>query len=111
MTDRSKKITELPAASSVIPADLLLVVKDTTSTPNTHKVTAANLFANVSANTVLNGRVTLANTTTISGSVNLTNTFSVGGTVTIAANGAWVGDSSGLKGEVGSKGDKGDRSL
>lgn len=96
MTDRSKKISELTAVSSAVANDVLVVVTNTATTPTAKKITVGNLFANVAANTTFSGRV------------NVANTISVNGSVVIAANGAWIGNSTGLKGEVGSKGDKGE---
>ena len=44
-----KKITALTAATSVVAADVIPVVTDTTGTPTTKKVTASNLAASIAA--------------------------------------------------------------
>ena len=44
-----KKITALTATTSVVAADVIPVVTDTTGTPTTKKVTAANLAASIAA--------------------------------------------------------------
>lgn len=101
MTDRSKKITELTAASSAVATDVLVAVTNTSSNAVTKKITVGAFFSNVTANTKFSNTVTFGSNTTFSGTV------IVGGNTVIAANGAWVGSGSGLKGEVGSKGDTG----
>lgn len=88
-------MTELAVASSAVANDILIVTTNTATTAVSKKITVGNLFGNVTANATFSGRV------------NVANTISVNGSVVIAANGAWMGSGSGLKGEVGSKGDKG----
>ena len=44
-----KKITALTATTSVVAADVIPVVTDTTGTPTTKKVTASNLAASIAA--------------------------------------------------------------
>jgi hypothetical protein len=112
MTDRSKKITELDATSSVAANDVLVVVTNVDSSAVTKKATVGTLFANVVTTTRFSNTVTFNSNTSLNG------TLSVNGSVVIAANGAWVGPSGGLtgvkgdtgdKGEVGSTGDKGQK--
>lgn len=112
MTDRSKKITELDATSSVAANDVLVIVTNVDSTAVTKKATVGTLFANVVTTTRFSNTVTFNSNTSLNG------TLSVNGSVVIAANGAWVGSSSGLtgakgdtgaKGEVGSTGEKGQK--
>jgi hypothetical protein len=96
MTDRSKKITELVSASSAAANDVLVVVTDTSATPATKKITVGSLFSNVRVGA------------SFAGVVNAANGVSVSGNTVIAANGAWVGSPSGLKGDKGDIGIKGD---
>lgn len=113
MADRSKKITELTSTSSVTANDVFVVVTDTATSAVTKKVTVGGVFSNVDANVTFNKAITVANGVNIA-----TGALSVGGVATISANGAWVGNNSGLKGEkgdagsdgtIGVKGDTGDK--
>ena len=63
MTDRAKKISELSSLVSVTGDDLLLIVDDPSGTPVTKKVTVSNLLGNSSANVVIYGNTTPANST------------------------------------------------
>jgi len=65
MSERSKKISELIAHTNATGDDLLVIV-DQPGTANaaTLKITVANLFANINANTVFKQVVTANNTYT-----------------------------------------------
>lgn len=70
MSERTKKISELNALVNVSGDDLFLVVDQPgTANAETKKITAANLFANVSTNTVFKQTLT-ANVLFISNTTN-----------------------------------------
>jgi hypothetical protein len=102
MTDRSKKITELAAASSAIANDVMVVVTNTATTAVTKKITVGALLANISTNVAISQTLSVAN-------VSVSGTISVNGAAVIASNGHWVGSGSGLKGDTGGVGAKGDK--
>ena len=61
MADRSKKITELPAVTSVAANDLILIVdKHSSNTATTKSANAAVLFGNVSSNVTLSNSAVLS---------------------------------------------------
>lgn len=53
MSDRSKKITELPLTNGISGGDLLLVVTNPTGNAVSKSITVTNLFGNASVNTVI----------------------------------------------------------
>lgn len=60
MTDRAKKISELPVLGSAGSVDLLPIVdKHTASTSNTKTITVAAFFGNVSTNAVFQNTVSI----------------------------------------------------
>lgn len=61
-----KKITQLPAATNMRPADLFLIVQDPNGTPVNKKITNVVLFGNIQAN------VSISNSETEISSTNLT---------------------------------------
>ena len=63
MTDRAKKISELTALTAPVADDLLVIVDDPSgNTPETKKITVANLLGNSAANVVIRN-VSPANST------------------------------------------------
>ena len=61
MTDRAKKISELSSLVSPTGDDILLIVDNPAGTPVTKSVTVSNLLGNSSANVVIYGNTTPAN--------------------------------------------------
>lgn len=53
MSDRAKKISELPTLAAPAGNDLIAIVDDPSGTPVTKKVTVADLLGNSSANVVI----------------------------------------------------------
>lgn len=76
-----KKVSELDALTNLSGDDLLLVVNDPAGSPTSRKVTLSNFFANVSVDTVHNGRLTVQGNTALRGTV-----------VTVSANVIMSGD-------------------
>lgn len=84
MAERSKKFSELEAATNLAASDLLVLVNQPgTANVSTKKITATNLFANVSINTTFKQTVT-ANTLFVANlnvvALNLPATASANGT-------------------------------
>lgn len=67
MVDRAKKISELPAATTVANTDFVIVVANTSGTANTKRITANNfrnsLLTSFTSNTVTITTLTTSNTT------------------------------------------------
>jgi hypothetical protein len=67
MVDRAKKISELPAATTVANTDFVIVVANTSGTANTKRITANNfrnsLLTSFTSNTVTITTLTASNTT------------------------------------------------
>lgn len=62
----TKKITELPAANTLSGNSLIVAVTDPSGAATTRKITVANLFGNVSTNTIFTANVSLTANTTAS---------------------------------------------
>jgi hypothetical protein len=65
MSDRAKKISELPALTAPVAVDLLVIVDDPTGTPITKYVTVGNLLGNSAANVVINNSTPANSTITV----------------------------------------------
>jgi hypothetical protein len=61
MSDRAKKISELPSLTAPVAVDLLVIVDDPTGTPITKYVTVGNLLGNAAANVVIYNTTAPAN--------------------------------------------------
>jgi len=63
MSDRAKKISELPALTTPVAEDLVVIVDDPSGTPITKYVTVGNLLGNSTANVTIFNTTTPANST------------------------------------------------
>lgn len=100
MADRAKKISELTALSNASGDDLLAIVDDPSGTPETKKITVANLFANVVSNTIFKNTLTVNGSVTIAGNSNFTKPAHFSNTVALTITAPASNSASGIAGEI-----------